>query len=460
MKLYYNINLPCAIFYCNFVFSHPDFIILQMLGDDNHLFANSNQRLEVRLQNPNAIFESWLQRWLSEAEAKGNKTQHKLREALNALKRYPLPLASGRDCAILRGFGTKLCNLIDKEMKYQKSKSHIINLNNSLYDKDVYQIVSSIRTKETNTSNKSKKAQPITLTKKQLKVLCEERERFKQVKMCPGNFKILLLVDTQETNGKNKNSLGHTRGYLESLCVEYEVRRLTVGDFLWVAQDPEGNELVLPYIVERKRMDDLARSIRDGRLHEQKHRLKQSGLQHLIYLIEDYAENQHLGLPLENLNQALMNALIHNNFSVEHTENHRRSMIYLYNFGLMLTGLYKNKVLLSCEKQNLKLINPSQHMVGLLKFKDFYNASARNYQLSLREVFVQQLLQLHSLSLEKALAIVSLYPTPRYLLDSYNECRTVNEAGMMLANIKCGKGMRTLGTKISQALYNFYKINF
>ncbi|KXJ05086.1 Crossover junction endonuclease MUS81, partial [Exaiptasia diaphana] len=36
---------------------------------------------------------------------------------------------------------------------------------------------------------------------------------------------------------------------------------------------PEGKELVLDYIVERKRMDDLNSSICDGRFREQKCRL-------------------------------------------------------------------------------------------------------------------------------------------------------------------------------------------
>ena len=61
------------------------------------------------------------------------------------------------------------------------------------------------------------------------------------------------------------------------------MRRLSVGDFLWVARDrvatrpvpgslalPRRREAVLEHIVERKRMDDLAGSIMDGRCSEQK----------------------------------------------------------------------------------------------------------------------------------------------------------------------------------------------
>ena len=54
-----------------------------------------------------------------------------------------------------------------------------------------------------------------------------------------------------------------------------------MGDFLWIARErrvpvpgmlqmPTGRELVLDYVIERKRMDDLCGSIMDGRFHEQK----------------------------------------------------------------------------------------------------------------------------------------------------------------------------------------------
>ncbi|XP_065370990.1 crossover junction endonuclease MUS81-like [Calliphora vicina] len=415
----------------------------------------SLRRLEIRLQHPNAIFESWLLRWLTEAEAKGSKSQYKLREALEALKMYPLPLASGKECAILRDFGSTLCNLIDEEM--QKGKAETIALNSSLYDQDLQKLVENVKIKKKTVPPKEK---PIKLTKPQQKEIAEEEERIKQVTMSPGTFRILLLVDVQETSGKNKNTLDQTRGYLESLSVEYEVRRLTVGDFLWIARDRDGNELVLPHIVERKRMDDLASSIRDGRFHEQKHRLKQSGIQHIIYLIEDYGDNEHVGLPLDSLKQALSNTLIHNNFAIEHTENHRRSMMYLQGLTQMFIRLYKDKVLLSCDKEDIQTSQPNQRMLGLLKFKALYEDSARNAQLTIREVFVQQLLQLHSLSLEKSLAIVTAFPTPRCLMDAFDNCESVNEARNLLTDIRCGQLERPIGEKISQTIYDFYHNDF
>ncbi len=59
--------------------------------------------------------------------------------------------------------------------------------------------------------------------------------------------------------------------------MNFEVRHLNVGDFAWVARDRlSKKELMLPYVVERKRMDDLRASIIDGRYKEQKWRLSRS----------------------------------------------------------------------------------------------------------------------------------------------------------------------------------------
>lgn len=58
---------------------------------------------------------------------------------------------------------------------------------------------------------------------------------------------------------------------LTRLSILFEVRRLKVGDFTWIARCRETNdELVMPHIIERKRLDDLSTSIIDGRFHEQK----------------------------------------------------------------------------------------------------------------------------------------------------------------------------------------------
>lgn len=52
---------------------------------------------------------------------------------------------------------------------------------------------------------------------------------------------------------------------LEKSKVKFEVKSLKIGDFLWICRAQEHQELILPYVIERKRMDDFACSIKDGR---------------------------------------------------------------------------------------------------------------------------------------------------------------------------------------------------
>jgi crossover junction endonuclease MUS81 len=51
---------------------------------------------------------------------------------------------------------------------------------------------------------------------------------------------------------------------------------------------PGSKEMVLDYVVERKRMDDLVSSIIDGRFKEQKYRFENCDIKHPIYLVEHY----------------------------------------------------------------------------------------------------------------------------------------------------------------------------
>lgn len=125
------------------------------------------------------------------------------------------------------------------------------------------------------------------------------------------------------------------------------MRRLSVGDFMWICKsdcDDNEHELVLPYIVERKRMDDLASSIKDGRFHEQKFRLAESGLANKIYLIESRGNNTHVGLPIQNLYQAATNTCIHSGFSIKFTDSLGDSMLYLAVLTDLLINMYRVSV--------------------------------------------------------------------------------------------------------------------
>lgn len=74
-------------------------------------------RATVKLKKSNPLFEKWLKELHKSAVQKGNPDQHKLKIALTSLQKYPLVLKNGQECAILKGFGKKLCAYLDKKIE-------------------------------------------------------------------------------------------------------------------------------------------------------------------------------------------------------------------------------------------------------------------------------------------------------------------------------------------------------
>lgn len=117
-----------------------------------------------------------------------------------------------------------------------------------------------------------------------------------------GSFDVFLVMDHRETLAKGTaaseaRAVGAAADFETSLRQHHGIatmsRALQLGDALWIARDRQDatREVVLDFICERKRMDDLHSSIRDGRYEEQKFRLAQTGLSHVLYVIEGSVAN-------------------------------------------------------------------------------------------------------------------------------------------------------------------------
>lgn len=83
---------------------------------------------------------------------------------------------------------------------------------------------------------------------------------------------MVLILDTREV--ESRNSRDKIAESLAARGITVETRALRLGDMCWVARRKDGlgdeeDECVLDYVVERKRLDDLCSSIRDGRYQEQ-----------------------------------------------------------------------------------------------------------------------------------------------------------------------------------------------
>lgn len=88
-------------------------------------------------------------------------------------------------------------------------------------------------------------------------------------------------------------------------------------------------------------MDDLGASIKDGRFHEQKFRLRKCGLSNVLYLVEHFGSNKHIGLPLPYLMQALANTRVQDGFKIHFTDSLTNSARFLAMMTKRLTLEFK-----------------------------------------------------------------------------------------------------------------------
>lgn len=173
---------------------------------------------------------------------------------------------------------------------------------------------------------------------------------FQPIRLQPGSFTVQLVLDNREMRAK------HDRDYIQDELIKKGikpiVRPLEIGDFLWVAKcndpallgrhDEEGDEVMLDYVVERKRLDDLWESIKDGRFHEQKFRLRKSGVQHVVYIVEDFTMSADR---MANINEAIESAIastqVVDGYFTKQTQKLDDTIRYIARMTVMLQKMYE-----------------------------------------------------------------------------------------------------------------------
>jgi crossover junction endonuclease MUS81 len=156
-----------------------------------------------------------------------------------------------------------------------------------------------------------------------------------------GTFTIHLLLDNREVRALNDRDYIATN--LENAGVTPIIKALKVGDVMWVAREngPAGREVVLDHIVERKRLDDLLFSVRDGRFHDQKFRLKKSGMKNVTYIIEDLTMGVLDAQTQEIIETAISSTQVVDGFFVKKTSKLDETIQYLVRMTKMLQKLYQ-----------------------------------------------------------------------------------------------------------------------
>ena len=88
----------------------------------------------------------------------------------------------------------------------------------------------------------------------------------------------------------------------------------------------------------------------------------------MIYLVEKFSSEAHLGLPINTLHQATINSQVVDNFFIKKTNNHKQSMAYLSALTKLLTSIFKVSLEKNSVLQSLGQVLKQYYVFILLNF--------------------------------------------------------------------------------------------
>lgn len=261
---------------------------------------------------------------------------------------------------------------------------------------------------------------------------------FEPIILRPGTFTVELILDNREVASKKDRDGIPNR--LTDMGVAHSVRALPLGDFLWVARVREdkakwlnlgkSNLIMLDYIMERKRLDDLIGSIKDGRYEEQKFRLKRSSITNVKYLIE----NKKIDADImdkwgDGITTSIAKMMVQDGINVKQTLDLGESLRYIERMTKLLKKQYEGIPLYIVPTTVLTLKNYSPLMQHLrntqpdreysITFDAFEGLSNKSQNLTLKDVYLKMLMRTKSISAVKAIEIQKRWPTPRAFLEAF-----------------------------------------
>lgn len=266
---------------------------------------------------------------------------------------------------------------------------------------------------------------------------------FTPTRLPPGSFSVHLLLDVREVRAKTD------RDYMKEELAKHGVtpimRSMEVGDAQWIAKchdstllsrhGAEGDEIVLDWIVERKRLDDLIGSIKDGRFHEQKFRLNRSGAKKVIYIIEDITmDPQSYTRYEEAVQSAIASTQVVNGYFVKRTVKMDDTIKYLARMTAMLKRTYERKPLnviptKVLTAQNylplLKHVREKEPLTGYyITYPAFASMASKSEMMTLRDIFLKMLMTTKGVTGERAIEIQKRWKTPHDFVKAFEACGT------------------------------------
>ncbi|KAK6458325.1 uncharacterized protein RJT20DRAFT_126333 [Scheffersomyces xylosifermentans] len=291
-------------------------------------------------------------------------------------------------------------------------------------------------------------------------------------------YEVVMLIDSREIRSQSERDFFSRR--LSSLGVKCEVRALSVGDIVWIAKHLKtGKEVVLNYICERKRIDDLAFSIRDGRFQEQKNRLKKSGMKHFYYLVEEIKMGalERVSEMANSIQTAISMTMTVSDFYLKKFREIDETVSFLASLTEVMTAQLKENdtKLIVIRARSLK--NQSEYTELIVKFREKFEKRKTSYEcvhlfsvfqelmgktgmMTVREMFVLMLMAIRGVSLERAIVIQKRFPTPKSLIEYYHvehgEASEIEKKQLLVKEFEEEIGNKRIGRVCSERIYEIW----
>lgn len=264
-----------------------------------------------------------------------------------------------------------------------------------------------------------------------------------------GTYEIYLIVDQRE-----KIDI-----HMPDASLKKDIRTLACGDFIWVAR-PKGlglwdktKDLVLDYVIERKRLDDLLASLTTGRFDEQRQRLKNVGVRRPMYLIEDYGQLRTNRLTSTDLTKVVTDLLIRDNIEVQNVKNVSHANDFLIGMTRCLQKFFADKDIKSCDQEKLKSGRAQPH--EYMTFSDYQTKGVKIKNFTVREMFAKHLIQISGMSGPRVAVITEKYPTISALIEAYSKCTNEKDKENLLAKLQVPNSTK-IGPALSKRVYTAY----
>jgi ERCC4-type nuclease len=291
--------------------------------------------------------------------------------------------------------------------------------------------------------------------------------------LLPGEYEIVLVLDSREIQMKGNRD--YFQESLASKGIQCITRSMDLGDVIWIARKKtthssnQDEELFLDYIIERKRLDDLVSSIKDGRFTEQKTRLKRSGAEKVIYVVEEYNREEAERFGAQAIQTAMSSTQIIDGIYLKRTNSIDETIDYFVSATKLIERIYANTSLYSIPghvitRQNyldLKAAykcraTPLKKEAFLVSYPLFGQLNSKNGSTSLHEVYLRMLMTIKGCNAERALSLIKIYPTPCALLNAFKGKSPEEAKNLAKEATQSHINRRRWGPQLSEKLYNIW----